>query len=42
MKKKYQKPCVESYSKHDLETMIEAGACSAGFECHCYGGAHYT
>ena len=42
MKKIYEKPRVESYTKKDLETMIEVGACSTGNECHCYSGTHYV
>ena len=41
IKKKYEKPFIESYTKKDLEVIIKAGANSGG-ECHCYGGTYYS
>lgn len=38
MKKQYVSPSVETYNQNELAKLIESGACSSGYTCHCHNG----
>lgn len=42
MKNKYCRPEVNTYNNNELEELIQAGACSSGYSCHCHSGSNNT
>lgn len=40
MKKIYSTPFIQTLSQSELEDLIQAGACSSNFTCHCHSGSN--